>query len=419
MKSTSNIRHRIVTCASVMTGRNPEVTADMSPAERARICVEAMMLIALAMLVFAQWHAMLGASSGVSGFLGAAVFTILLVGFDFVIGSAIERLYARGGNRRAQRWLIASRITMSATCAIVLSSAWAVKQFAPQIDANNRITAAAVNAPLRQEIERKLERVRNDVIAPLERELDEKIEARKGQVRHAAELNSLAADFLATANAQAREALKQEEGVLGAHRGQGPLYRFAIGQKEAADSAAAKAASEAAREATRTEMLDAELQTIRNHHQAAVGEFTTLAKKMETHLLTDPRYIVTGEDFLSRLVGLKKLTQDRETGVTVSLMLAATFLLFVVLEVAYLLCKASPYGLTYAHRDVMREHRDLERWAHKMLTQVNDDAVAFSRHPIATDDSPSAAPRPTGAPMQGSGRIVDLRHAHGLKMGEE
>lgn len=368
---------RIVTICALTTGRNPEVVASMSPAERARVCVESAMLAALTVLAFVQWFTLLGSESTFRGIAGATVFTVLVIGFDIVMGASLEREYGANGAQASKWATIGRRLAFSTICASVLSTAFALNQFAPQIDAQNRRNASATNEPLRAEYQQRLQDSRKDTVTPLEAAIAVKMKEREVSIRRVGELGRVVSQFAQTAVTEARESLRQREGVLGAKNGEGPLYRFAATQQRAAEASAARAEQEAATEASRADEINEELRNLRAQHATAIAGFGDIERGLEIKLINDPRYISVGTDFLSRFVGLLRLMSDPRYGSAIMLMVIAVFLLFVALECAYMLCKLAHHGNTYAQRDLLREHRDLERWGQSMHEQIVRDAEAY------------------------------------------
>jgi len=395
MQPTTQPLEKIVTVASLMTGRNPEVTAAMAPAERTRVVVEAAMLSALALLIFGQWFSLLSGGSLLLAIAGATVFTILLIGFDFVVGSSLERIFAQGQANTSRYWIIAARVSMSAICALILSTASATKLFAPQIDMQNRRDVAMANAPLRAEFESKVARARRDQQTPIEVELTDKMMMRDKAVQRADAMLAATNEATKTAGAQVRESLRQQEGVLGAARGEGPLYRFALAQKEMADADAAKSEKAAVGERAYIAALSRDIDGLRTKQASAARELATREQQLARQMEDDPRYLTIGTDFLSRLVGLIQLMHQPQTGLPVALTIIGLLLMFVGLEVVYLMAKTNVQGMTYAPRDAMRENRDMEAWARHIIGQISRFA------------DPSAGSQP--GPQRSDGKIVPLR----------
>lgn len=380
---------------SLMTARNPEVVAEMSPAEQARVAMEAGMFFALGALMFVQWSALIGSGGALYGVVGAVVFTTLFLGLDYTMGAAIER-EAAAGRLTWRAWSgIVARVAISAVGAIVLSTAFTLKQFSPQIDARNRADLAAANAPLREEYATRLASLRARTLAPLEADIKTARAERERNLTAISGYQSEAFKQAAAAAEQLREAERQREGVLGAYKGEGPLYRFATRQKQAADEAVARAEQIVERERKTAAALDARLLELERQRREAASGISRVERELEQKLSADPRYIVGGTDFLSRFRGLLKLTHDPVDGGAVKWILAACFALFVVLDCAYLFAKASLAGLTYGRRDALRELRDLERWAQTLRTQMREDEGAFRR--ACNDEAHRARPGAEGS----------------------
>jgi len=407
----------LVKWVSLATARNPEVVMGASPAEKARVGVEALMLLALGALVFVQWQALLGEKSTISGVIGALVFTCLFLGFDFLLGASIERQSAQGNRSLLTRLSIASRIAMSAIGATVLSTAWALNQFAPDIDNRNRISAAAINAPLQAKYDARSADQHKRLLAPIEAKIaDKKAEKEK--------VDSSIAAYRASARSQsemaataAQEASRQQFGVHGADAGQGRLYGFAQAQRESAERAAKTESTHADSERLRAQSLEKQLTQLDAERARATASLSTIETDLQKKLLSDPGYVVVGTDFLSRFRGLRKLMADPVDGLSVTLMLLAVWGLFVTLELSYLLAKLAHHGMTYAQRDMLRELRDLEQWAQSMRLDMSADTARFLRKSQLIHDeehSPNSGRTQTGSRLN----VIEIHPRSSDKGGE-
>lgn len=401
MNTNLNISTWIKTI-SIGTARNPEVVASMSPAEKGRVAVEAAMYCAMGLLVFAQWSALIGAAnSPVKGFLGALVFTVLFLGFDYTLGASMERQSVLGHRGWLQQASLALRILMSVIAAMVLSTAWAVKEFAHQIDTRNQMEAATANKPLREEYYARGAEENRRVLAPVE----EKIRA--ARIERDAIRDSMGSHMAASrtqeqaASAAMQEANRQDHGVLGAAKGKGNLYHYAMAQRKAAEDAAQRAAQAMAGDQARLAALDATLNQLEAERKAAAHALGATEAGLARALESDARYITAGTDFLSRFRGLIKLMQDPRDGLATTLMLLAIACVFVTLELAYLLSKMAHAGMTYAQRDMLRERRDLDTWAYGIQMQMRQAKTQAARA--------NAANMETAAAHDAGLRVVDLK----------
>lgn len=396
-----------VIISSLATGRNPEVVAEMSPAERARVFVEALMFIALLALVFAQWSALIGSETTARGYVGAAVFTILFLGFDYVLGAAIERQAAQGGRTWLTNLSIVTRLAMSAVGATVLSTAWALNKFSPEIDTRNRADAAAANVSLRSRYDARVSEQQRRLLAPIEASIKAMQAERETANASMAALQATARAQNEAATAAIQEATRQDYGVHGAEAGQGRLYRFAIAQKNVALDAAAREAAAAESERARVSAVDMELKSLENHRVAAIAKVDKVEHELRREMVADPEYVTVGTDFLSRFRGLRKLMADPRDGLSVTLMLLAIWALFVTLELAYLLSKLAHQGMTYAPRDMLRERRDLERWAQNIRLEMVADTAAFRLR--MSDLQPATGQSEREVPGSRDFKVIELR----------
>ncbi len=361
----------LISAAAVVTGRNPEVVHAMSAAERGRVVVEAAMLVALATLVFVQWLSLLANDSPVVAVPGALVFTVLIIGFDYVVGMALERAFAEEDAPHNRRLILGVRVAMASVFAAVLSTAFVLKQFAPAIDEQNRRTAELANAPLRAEFAARAQQIRRDHLAPIEAEITEKSAMRDKAAARVDIFVASAADALSSSNLQNAEALRQQEGVHGAQTGRGPLYRYAVAQALTARSAAEESEKSAQTERAAVAALGGELRALRDKHGRAITQVSRMEAALGDELQRDPRYSRFGTDFLSRLKGLIRMMKSPEDGMPILLTIVGLLFVFISLETAYLLAKSNHQGMTYALRDRMREQRDLEAWSRRILADIH------------------------------------------------
>ncbi len=392
---------------SLCTARNPEVVASTSPAEQARVAVEAITLLALTVLVFTQWFSLIGAGGNtLKAALGALVFTVLYIGYDYLLGASLERQTALG-DRNALAWMgVALRVAISAVGAIVLSTAWTLDKFGPEIDTRNRMEAATVNAPVRAEYAERLAEVKQRLMVPIDEQIranqaeQEQILARLAQQSERHQQQQAAADDAL------REVQRQNLGVLGAIPGQGPLHRFAMAQREAAQEAAARASAQVAADEARIATLRAGLRPLEAARAQALRELTAEEARLEKAMLADPRWVVMEDrNFLTRFRGLIRL-MNGEDGIAVALTMLLIGLLFVSLECAYLGSHLFAAGMTYGQRDLLRERRDFEFWAQSVYAEIRENQSAYRKR--SEEIRPAETGEATPARSQGI-RVVELR----------
>jgi len=405
----ANTSTRFIRLISLCTARNPEVVAALSPGEQGRVAFETAMLAALAVLIFAQWFSLIGASDGAfKATVAALVFTVLYIGYDYVLAASLERQSVLGGRSALSRFATALRVGASVVGATVLVTAWALDNFGPEIDNRNRLEAAAINAPVRAEYEARLAEQKQRRLAPLDEKIlalnTEQSDIQSRLVRREEQLQqhqTAAADAL-------REAQRQSLGVLGAVPGQGPLHRYAMTQRESAERAALDAADKVAADQVRLAALRAELPPLEAARTQALRDLADAEKELEAAMTADPRWVAIDSNFLSRFRGLIRLTQG-EDGLAVLLMTGGIGLLFISLEIAYLLTRYSLAGMTYAQRDLLRERRDFEVWAQAIYSEIRANQSAYRRQAEADSGAPSPHAGHTGSARCPDIRVVELK----------
>jgi Domain of unknown function (DUF4407) len=342
-----------------IVGADADLMHDVPRSERNAMLLQAFAFVLFVVYYMGVWaHVGFEYAAGYVGIPAGLIVAALMLFFDqSIIASdwSLKGVLAQAGDARNSYQRILARVCIALVLCLITALSFITLYFSGEIDAHTRESVAKKNAVYVAQMESQKADAKNRITAPVQAQLGA-LSAQLAQAT-AATANRENAALAASqrANNAAIEASREKFGdQKGYKKGEGPNYKEATRQQEAADKLAASAASQVSSFNARADVLKTQLDEKRAELKLANTALIAEEQRLTEQTRSDPRWNVVDKGFLTRMVGLLALMNDPVKGGVVITTFVITFAALLILDLLPILSKQFAPASIYTVRLIAR-----------------------------------------------------------------